>query len=66
VTALAPDERPGTAATRQRALARDDVQRLLDATSEPWRAIFAVMLFTGMRVSEALGLRWRSIDFDGG
>ena len=66
VRSLEADERPAMGAKRQRALTRDEVQQLLAATSGQWRTIFAVMLFTGMRVSEALGLRWRSIDFDGG
>lgn len=35
-------------------------------TYEHWYPIFAVMLGTGMRVSETVGLRWEDIDLDAG
>lgn len=35
-------------------------------TYKHWYPVFAVMLGTGMRVSETVGLRWEDIDFDAG
>jgi len=44
----------------------DDVEinRLLDAAEEPWRTLFAVLGMSGLRLGEALALRWRDIDFE--
>ena len=42
----------------------DDVRRFLDAAKEtPYYALFYLALFTGMRRSELLALRWRDVDF---
>lgn len=37
---------------------------LNDKRYNRWRPIFAVMLWTGMRVGEVTGLRWEDIDFE--
>jgi integrase len=60
------DERPRPQPRRQRVLGRDEVVRLLDCTPEQYRALVATALFTGMRISELLGLDWEDVDLDTG
>ena len=50
--------------TKRRAyrLSRLEVEKILGATSEPrWSMLWHILLLTGMRVSEAIGLRWSDI-----
>lgn len=43
-------------------LSASDAQRFLDACKHhPWGACFTLMLHTGLRPAEALGLRWRDL-----
>jgi len=42
----------------------DEVIRFLEAARDtPYHALFYLLLFTGMRRSEILALRWQDIDF---
>jgi len=45
-------------------LGADDILRLLDAAREPERSMFAVLAMSGLRLGEALALRWRDVDFE--
>ncbi|MBK8210351.1 MAG: site-specific integrase [Rhodospirillales bacterium] len=40
------------------------VKAILDHASERWCPLLTTAVFTGMRVSELLGLRWQDVDFD--
>jgi integrase len=40
------------------------MRRLLAATPKRYRPLFALCLFSGLRLSEALGLVWADVDFD--
>jgi len=39
---------------------------LLQSEPEPYRTIFILLLYTGMRRGEVMGLEWKDIDFDTG
>jgi integrase len=43
-----------------------EISRLLDAAEEPTRTLFAVLAYSGLRLGEALALRWRDIDLEVG
>jgi len=48
-----------------RALDAEDVNRLLEASKDSiYYPIFHLAVYTGMRRSELLGLRWRDVDLD--
>jgi integrase len=59
-------ERPRPARRQPRALGREEIARLLDGCLPRYRALIATALFTGMRVSELLGLTWRDVDLGSG
>lgn len=44
----------------------DDVQVLLAGAREPWRTLWLVMAYTGLRPGEAVRLQWGDVDFDAG
>jgi integrase len=66
VAELERDERPCLVRRRQRVLGRDEIERLLDACTAQYRLIVATALFTGLRISELLGLTWSDVDFAAG
>jgi integrase len=66
VELLEPDERPRPAPRRQRVLGRDEIERLLAACAPRDRLMITTVLYTGLRVSEMLGLTWDDIDFAAG
>jgi polyisoprenyl-teichoic acid--peptidoglycan teichoic acid transferase len=49
-----------------RYLDRDEIDRLLAELSDGFRPVAAVCAFAGLRVSEALALRWQDVDFAAG
>lgn len=58
------DDRPGAARlTEPRYLSREEVALLLGQMSDSFRPVAAACAFAGLRVSEALGLRWRDVAF---
>ncbi|MHB8492641.1 MAG: tyrosine-type recombinase/integrase, partial [Solirubrobacteraceae bacterium] len=46
---------------KRRALSAQDVQSILTAMPERWRCFFTLLVQTGVRVSEALGLTWEHV-----
>lgn len=63
--ALTPRERPKPGRPRARYLSEREIQDLLAKSSGDEKAINALLIFSGARVSEVLGLVWRDIDFKG-
>jgi integrase len=60
-------ERPTEARQRQpRRLNKEQVLALLSKLGPQFKPIGYVLAFQALRVSEALGLRWRDVDFDKG
>jgi len=41
----------------------DEVRQVLDVAKEPERTLVAVLAFAGLRIGEALALKWKDIDF---
>jgi integrase len=61
------DDRPGTKRlTEPRYLTAAEIERLLGKLTDTFRPVVAVCTFGGLRISEALGLRWRDIDLKAG
>jgi integrase len=63
---LEHDERPRPQQRRQRVLGRAEIERLLGACSPRDRLMLATVLYTGLRISEMLGLAWDDVDFAAG
>ena len=66
VELLEPDERPRPQRRRQRVLGRAEIERLLGICTPGDRLMLATVLYTGLRISELLGLVWDDIDFAAG
>ncbi len=66
VELLEPDERPRHPRRRQRVLGRPEIERLLDACPPPGRLLITTALYSGLRISELLGLIWEDVDFAAG
>jgi integrase len=66
VERLEPDERPRPQRRRQRVLGRAEIERLLAACPPRDRLMVATVLYTGLRISELLGLVWDDVDFAAG
>jgi integrase len=57
-------EKPQQVSRREaRRLSEEEVRRLCDAATARYRPVVVALAWTGLRVSEALGLRWEDIDF---
>lgn len=66
VERLEHDERPRPQRRRQRVLGRAEIERLLSACAPRDRLMVATVLYTGLRISEMLGLVWDDVDFAAG
>jgi integrase len=50
--------------TERRFLTREELARLLAEIPAKWRPLFELLAATGLRISEALGLRWSDLELD--
>jgi integrase len=50
---------------RAKALTRQDLSALLAKMTPEWRLFFEFLTHSGLRISEAIGLRWRDVDLGG-
>ncbi len=62
-----PRRRAGRAwsTSERRFLTRAELVRLLDEIPAKWRPLFELLAATGLRISEAIGLRWSDLVLDG-
>jgi integrase len=61
------DDRPGTKRLSEpRYLSPEEIDQLLQQLSNTFRPVIFVCVYAGLRISEALGLRWRDVDLDAG
>jgi integrase len=61
------DDRPGTKRLSEpRYLSPEEIGQLLGHLSATFRPVVFVCVFAALRISEALGLRWRDIDMEAG
>src|SRR5215211_8509207 len=51
--------------TRAALLTRAELVGLLDEVPAKWRPLFELLAATGLRISEAIGLRWSDLLLDG-
>jgi integrase len=66
VSKLEAYERPRLPRRRQRVLGRDEIARLLACSPDRYRLLIATVLYTGLRISETLGLVWDDVDLEEG
>jgi integrase len=61
------DDRPGVARVSEpRYLTADELEGLLGKLTDTFRGPVAACTYAALRISEALGLRWRQVDFEAG
>jgi integrase len=61
------DDRPSTTRKRQpRYLNGSQLRALLDGLGDDYRPLGAMLAYAGLRVSEALAIRWRDLDLEAG
>ena len=61
------DDRPGVARQSEpRYLSEDELTRLLAKMTDTFRPVALVCAYAGLRISEALGLRWTDLDLGPG
>jgi integrase len=63
---LERDERPHPSRSEQRVLTQPELARLMAACPRRYRPLLVTGAFTGMRLSEVLGLSWADVDFAAG
>src|SRR5437762_2491228 len=64
VLRLERHERPRLQRREQRVLNHEEISRLLACCLPQYEPVLATALYTGMRLSELLGLTWQDVDFD--
>jgi integrase len=66
VSRLERSERPHVVRREKRILTTDEIETLLRATPKGYQPIITTAVFTGLRLSELLGLWWGDVDLDSG
>lgn len=58
---------PKNKKAEMKVLNNEEAAKFIDAIADsPWKAFFSLLIATGMRPGEALGLKWQDIDFEKG
>jgi integrase len=55
---------PAPPRREERAFTVEESQRILAAAPYPWRALYALMAYAGLRCSEALAIEWRDVGLE--
>jgi integrase len=63
---LDPSERPRIHRREQRVLSHDEILKLLAHVLPAYRPLLATALYSGLRLSELLGLVWQDVDLEQG
>jgi integrase len=66
VKGLTKAERPKGDQRQMRILSSEEINLLLPALPDQWRPLITFLLFTGLRIGEALNTRWEDIDLESG
>jgi integrase len=66
LTSAPVQARPAATSGERRSLDSAEISKLLTAAGRRHKALIAVGAFSGLRISEALGLTWEDIDFEDG
>jgi integrase len=66
VLGLERDEQPKGTPREMRILQRDEIGRLLESAPARHRPLLATLVFCGLRIGEALALRWSDVDLAAG
>jgi integrase len=61
---LEPGEKPRWRVEHVRILESAGLAKLLAHTEEAYRPLLECLAYTGLRIGEALGLRWCDVDFE--
>jgi integrase len=62
VADLDRDERPKPEATEKHVLTETEIAALLHSAGDTFRPLIALLIFSGLRLGEALGLQWQDVD----
>jgi integrase len=49
--------------TKKRALTFEEINLFINALNEYWKPLFIFLFFSGARIAEASGLKWKHVDF---
>jgi integrase len=66
VSQLERHERPKGDATKMEILDSDEIGKFLASAPKTYYVLLATAVFTGLRISELLSLRWEDVDWDAG
>jgi len=66
VAGLERAERPTVSNGQKRVLAEKEIAAVLDKATDGFRPLIALLIFSGLRIGEALALKWEAVDYDAG
>ena len=55
-----------TKSEKKRPLSLDEIKLYLDSLNDFWKPLFIFLFFTGVRIAEAAGLKWKHVDLVNG
>jgi integrase len=66
ISPLSPQDRPRCTKGEKPTLTPAQVQAVIEAVPMSFRAVLILLALTGLRIGEALGLKWKDIDLEAG